>query len=139
MATESNFDIKCSEFIYSELCENAPQISQCRLVRSEYEKSPTLRRHCFYIAVHYTAPCPKLWNFQYCSMTFAITSVCIWDDRISIFNLNVKHWSLTAKPQGQKSGIFWLIQDGEEVFFKIKNTTQLKKLMDAYCKKQIGM
>ena len=28
------------------------------------------------------------------------------------------------------------IQDGEEVFFKIKNTTQLKKLMDAYCQRQ---
>ena len=27
-------------------------------------------------------------------------------------------------------------QDGEEVFFKIKNTTQLKKLMDAYCQRQ---
>lgn len=28
------------------------------------------------------------------------------------------------------------MQDGEEVFFKIKNTTQLKKLMDAYCQRQ---
>lgn len=27
-------------------------------------------------------------------------------------------------------------QDGEEVFFKIKTTTQLKKLMDAYCQRQ---
>ena len=27
-------------------------------------------------------------------------------------------------------------QDGEEVFFKIKATTQLKKLMDAYCQRQ---
>lgn len=27
-------------------------------------------------------------------------------------------------------------QDGEEVFFKIKSTTQLKKLMDAYCQRQ---
>jgi small ubiquitin-related modifier len=27
-------------------------------------------------------------------------------------------------------------QDGEEVFFKIKNSTQLKKLMDAYCQRQ---
>lgn len=30
----------------------------------------------------------------------------------------------------------WLIKDGEEVFFKIKATTQLKKLMDAYCQRQ---
>ena len=26
-------------------------------------------------------------------------------------------------------------QDGEEVFFKIKANTQLKKLMDAYCQR----
>lgn len=26
--------------------------------------------------------------------------------------------------------------DGAEIFFKIKRVTQLKKLMDAYCKKQ---
>eukprot|EP00330_Aristerostoma_sp_ATCC50986_P008655 CAMPEP_0114586848 /NCGR_PEP_ID=MMETSP0125-20121206/9965_1 /TAXON_ID=485358 ORGANISM="Aristerostoma sp., Strain ATCC 50986" /NCGR_SAMPLE_ID=MMETSP0125 /ASSEMBLY_ACC=CAM_ASM_000245 /LENGTH=50 /DNA_ID=CAMNT_0001782483 /DNA_START=60 /DNA_END=212 /DNA_ORIENTATION=+ len=27
-------------------------------------------------------------------------------------------------------------QDGEEVFFKIKKSTQFKKLMDAYCTRQ---
>mmetsp|Transcript_28470 Transcript_28470/g.32930 ORF Transcript_28470/g.32930 Transcript_28470/m.32930 type:complete len:108 (+) Transcript_28470:41-364(+) len=27
-------------------------------------------------------------------------------------------------------------QDGEEVFFKIKKSTQFKKLMDAYCNRQ---
>eukprot|EP00347_Sterkiella_histriomuscorum_P000970 403373831 len=27
-------------------------------------------------------------------------------------------------------------QDGTEIFFKIKRTTQLKKLMDAYCNRQ---
>lgn len=27
-------------------------------------------------------------------------------------------------------------QDGTEIFFKIKRTTQLKKLMDAYCTRQ---
>ncbi len=27
------------------------------------------------------------------------------------------------------------LQDGEEVFFKIKRTTQFKKLMDAYCQR----
>ena len=26
-------------------------------------------------------------------------------------------------------------QDGTEIFFKIKRTTQLKKLMDAYCQR----
>ena len=27
-------------------------------------------------------------------------------------------------------------QDGTEIYFKIKRTTQLKKLMDAYCQRQ---
>ena len=27
-------------------------------------------------------------------------------------------------------------QDGTEIFFKIKRSTQLKKLMDAYCTRQ---
>ena len=27
-------------------------------------------------------------------------------------------------------------QDGNEIFFKIKRSTQLKKLMDAYCSRQ---
>ena len=27
-------------------------------------------------------------------------------------------------------------QDGSEIFFKIKRSTQLKKLMDAYCQRQ---
>ena len=27
-------------------------------------------------------------------------------------------------------------QDGTEIFFKIKRSTQLKKLMDAYCQRQ---
>lgn len=44
--------------------------------------------------------------------------------------------SRTIKPQSEKPGIVSSIQDGEEVFFKIKNTTQLKKLMDAYCQRQ---
>jgi small ubiquitin-related modifier len=29
-----------------------------------------------------------------------------------------------------------LLQDHNEVFFKIKRSTQLKKLMDAYCERQ---
>jgi predicted lipoprotein len=36
-----------------------------------------------------------------------------------------------------KSQVFFqFIKDGEEIFFKIKSTTQLKKLMDAYCQRQ---
>lgn len=41
---------------------------------------------------------------------------------------------LNLKVKSQVHVIF--IQDGEEVFFKIKSTTQLKKLMDAYCQRQ---
>ena len=43
-----------------------------------------------------------------------------------------EHLNLKVKSQVH----FHLIQDGEEVFFKIKATTQLKKLMDAYCQRQ---
>lgn len=35
--------------------------------------------------------------------------------------------------------MFWLrscLQDGNEVFFRIKRSTQLKKLMNAYCDRQ---
>ena len=42
--------------------------------------------------------------------------------------------SLTSKSKVKY--FFHSIQDGEEVFFKIKATTQLKKLMDAYCQRQ---
>ena len=41
-----------------------------------------------------------------------------------------------TQPQGEEPGKFSGTQDGEEVFFKIKSTTQLKKLMDAYCQRQ---
>lgn len=44
------------------------------------------------------------------------------------------HWA--SQPQGQEPSTIFLTQDGEEVFFKIKSTTQLKKLMDAYCQRQ---
>ena len=42
------------------------------------------------------------------------------------------------KPQGQDPHINIKVkaQDGSEIFFKIKRTTQLKKLMDAYCTRQ---
>ena len=43
-----------------------------------------------------------------------------------------EHLNLKVKSQV----VMALTKDGEEVFFKIKNTTQLKKLMDAYCQKQ---
>lgn len=33
-------------------------------------------------------------------------------------------------------GRFWMLQDGNEVFFRIKRSTQLKKLMNAYCDRQ---
>ena len=42
----------------------------------------------------------------------------------------------TPQFEGEEPGNPLLIQDGEEVFFKIKSTTQLKKLMDAYCQRQ---
>ena len=45
---------------------------------------------------------------------------------------SVEHLNLKVKSQ---VAIF-INQDGEEVFFKIKNTTQLTKLMNAYCQKQ---
>lgn len=41
-----------------------------------------------------------------------------------------------TQPQGEEPGKQFYTQDGEEVFFKIKSTTQLKKLMDAYCQRQ---
>lgn len=45
---------------------------------------------------------------------------------------SAEHLNLKVKSQVRNQ----LIQDGEEVFFKIKSTTQLKKLMDAYCQRQ---
>lgn len=41
---------------------------------------------------------------------------------------------INIKVQGMVA--VFLFQDGSEVFFKIKKTTALKKLMDAYCEKQ---
>lgn len=35
-----------------------------------------------------------------------------------------------------KSQVLIIKKDGEEVFFKIKKSTQFKKLMDAYCQRQ---
>ncbi|KAH0736654.1 hypothetical protein KY290_012305 [Solanum tuberosum] len=43
------------------------------------------------------------------------------------------------KPAGDQSGHINLkvkSQDGNEVFFRIKRSTQLKKLMNAYCDRQ---
>ena len=38
--------------------------------------------------------------------------------------------------QDQHINIKVKAQDGTEIYFKIKRTTQLKKLMDAYCQRQ---
>ena len=45
---------------------------------------------------------------------------------------NTEQLNLKVKSQVSSSPT----QDGEEVFFKIKASTQLKKLMDAYCQRQ---
>ena len=45
---------------------------------------------------------------------------------------NTEQLNLKVKSQVSPSPT----QDGEEVFFKIKASTQLKKLMDAYCQRQ---
>jgi small ubiquitin-related modifier len=44
----------------------------------------------------------------------------------------------SAQQQAQQDYINLKVksQEGEEVFFKIKKTTQFKKLMDAYCQRQ---
>ena len=39
-------------------------------------------------------------------------------------------------PGGEQLNIKVKAQDGTEIFFKIKKSTQLKKLMDAYCQRQ---
>ena len=44
--------------------------------------------------------------------------------------------SASALPNAEQLNLKVKSQDGEEVFFKIKSTTQLKKLMDAYCQRQ---
>ena len=36
---------------------------------------------------------------------------------------------------GEQLNIKVKAQDGSEIFFKIKKTTQLKKLMEAYCQR----
>ena len=43
-----------------------------------------------------------------------------------------------AAPQaaGEQLNIKVKAQDGSEIFFKIKKSTQLKKLMEAYCQRQ---
>ena len=43
----------------------------------------------------------------------------------------------TAQPAGaEQLNIKVKAQDGTEIFFKIKKSTQLKKLMEAYCQRQ---
>ncbi|CAD5329166.1 unnamed protein product [Arabidopsis thaliana] len=43
---------------------------------------------------------------------------------------------INLKVKGQVSLFLLLILDGNEVFFRIKRSTQLKKLMNAYCDRQ---
>lgn len=38
--------------------------------------------------------------------------------------------------QDDEDVLCFLLQDGNEVFFRIKRSTQLKKLMNAYCDRQ---
>eukprot|EP01122_Echinamoeba_exundans_P014502 TRINITY_DN6585_c1_g1_i1.p1 TRINITY_DN6585_c1_g1~~TRINITY_DN6585_c1_g1_i1.p1 ORF type:complete len:119 (-),score=32.75 TRINITY_DN6585_c1_g1_i1:86-397(-) len=40
------------------------------------------------------------------------------------------------KPAGEHINLRVVAQDGSEVLFKIKRSTPLRKLMDAYCQKQ---
>ncbi|KAL1817582.1 hypothetical protein DCAR_0522042 [Daucus carota subsp. sativus] len=40
------------------------------------------------------------------------------------------------KPDGDHINLKVKVQDGNEVFFRIKRSTQLKKLMNAYCDRQ---
>ena len=40
-----------------------------------------------------------------------------------------------AAPGGEQLNIKVKAQDGTEIFFKIKKSTQLKKLMEAYCQR----
>ena len=41
----------------------------------------------------------------------------------------------TGAGAGEQLNIKVKAQDGTEIFFKIKKSTQLKKLMDAYCQR----
>ena len=41
-----------------------------------------------------------------------------------------------AAATGEQLNIKVKAQDGSEIFFKIKKSTQLKKLMEAYCQRQ---
>ena len=41
-----------------------------------------------------------------------------------------------AAAGGEQLNIKVKAQDGSEIFFKIKKSTQLKKLMEAYCQRQ---
>ena len=41
-----------------------------------------------------------------------------------------------AQGENEQLNIKVKAQDGSEIFFKIKKSTQLKKLMEAYCQRQ---
>lgn len=46
---------------------------------------------------------------------------------------NPDYLNLKVKSQVTFIIAVYFLKDGEEVFFKIKRTTQFKKLMDAFC------
>ena len=62
--------------------------------------------------------------------------------RIIFYHRNVRHALIRSKMEDRSNKDEETIhlkvksQDNEEVFFKIKRTTQLKKLMDKYCERQ---
>lgn len=51
-------------------------------------------------------------------------------------NENGEASTAAAGAAGEQLNIKVKAQDGTEIFFKIKKSTQLKKLMDAYCQRQ---
>ncbi|KAG6750100.1 hypothetical protein POTOM_047181 [Populus tomentosa] len=53
------------------------------------------------------------------------------NDQSAHINLKVKGQCLE-----NDSDLHYLYEDGNEVFFRIKRSTQLKKLMNAYCDRQ---
>lgn len=78
--------------------------------------------------------CDKSWNLDYKAEQYFESNI--------IINFPLSHKSTPVRtmseptPGTEQLNLKVKSQDGEEVFFKIKATTQLKKLMDAYCQRQ---
>lgn len=51
----------------------------------------------------------------------------------SVSDFGTIRWSIE---DSRFSSFFVFVKDANEVFFKIKRSTQLRKLMDAYCERQ---